>query len=111
MTELRVARRRFLHGAAAGGAALALGWPGCARAAEQIVESGWGGEYQFKDQFKTFVEPFMKQTGIKVVQVASPGNAVGLIKAQVENKNPEWDIVEVTQTEALRLKNQGLLAP
>jgi putative spermidine/putrescine transport system substrate-binding protein len=110
MTELRIARRRLLQGVAVGSAALALGWPGRGRAAEQIVESGWGGEYQFKDQFKAFVEPFMKETGIKVVQVASPGNAVGLIKAQVENKNPEWDIVEVTQTEALRLKNQGLLA-
>jgi putative spermidine/putrescine transport system substrate-binding protein len=111
MTELRVVRRRFLQGAAAGSAALAIGRPGRGLAAEQIVEAGWGGDYQFKDQFKAFVEPFMKQTGIKVVQVASPGSAVGLIKAQVENKNPEWDVVEVTQTEALRLKAQGLLAP
>jgi len=111
MIELRVARRRFLQGALAGAASFSAFGSQRAHAQTQIVEAGWGGDYQFKHQFQAFVEPFMKETGIKVVQVASPGNAVGIVKAQVENKNPEWDLVEVTEPEGLRLKARGLLAP
>ncbi len=111
MTELRVCRRRFLQGVgAAAGSVLfnPLIRARQAAAANQIVWAGWGGDYQGL-QSKAFVPPFSKETGIKVVEVASPGNMVAIIKAQVENKNPEWDVVELIEPEVYQLVKLGYL--
>jgi putative spermidine/putrescine transport system substrate-binding protein len=108
-----MSRRRFLKDVGvATGALIAAPYVArrAAAATTQIVEVGWGGDYQFKHLNQAFAAPFTKETGIAVRQVASPGNMVGTIKAQVENKNPEWDVVAVTPPEGLVLKKQGLLA-
>jgi putative spermidine/putrescine transport system substrate-binding protein len=112
MTERTVSRRRFIKsiGIATGSALAGPLVIRRATATTQIVEVGWGGDYQFKHLNQAFVVPFTKETGIKVLQVASPGNMVGTIKAQVENKNPEWDVVAVTTPEGLLLKKQGLIS-
>ena len=60
-------------------------------AAETVVFSGWGGSIQ-ENQRKIFFDPFEKATGIKVIDV--PGVSIAKIKAMVEAKNVEWDVVQ-----------------
>src|SRR5258705_228783 len=54
---------------------------------------------------------FASSDGDLPLRSASSRNMVGIIKAQVENKSPEWDLVETTLPESLRLKAMGYLAP
>lgn len=105
-------RRSFLHEAALLSGAVGLaGLPlRSAGAASQIVWAGWGGDYQ-KHQAESFAVPFTEETGTTVLQVASPGNMVSIIKAQGDNKNPEWDLVELTEPEVYQLAPEGYLAP
>ncbi len=60
--------------------------------AKQIVVSSWGGAYE-ENFIKAMVEPFEKQTGIKVVVTSYPDFAK--IKAMVDTGNIEWDVADV----------------
>jgi putative spermidine/putrescine transport system substrate-binding protein len=106
-------RRGFLKTAASISGTAALGisapWMPSARAASQIVWAGWGGDYQ-KHQSESFAVPFTKETGTQVAQVTSPGNMVSIIKSQVDNNNPEWDVVELTEPEVYTSVKGGYLA-
>ena len=62
-----------------------------ADAAETVVFAGWGGGMQ-ENQRKIVFDPFEKATGIKVIDV--PGVGITKIKAMVEAKNVEWDVVQ-----------------
>lgn len=64
---------------------------GAAFAAETVVFSGWGGSIQ-ENQKKIFFDSFEKATGIKVIDI--PGVGLAKIKAMVEAKNVEWDVVQ-----------------
>lgn len=60
-------------------------------AAQQVVFAGWGGSIQ-QAQRDVYFTAFEKETGIKVVDVA--GVSLAKIKAMVEAKNTEWDVVQ-----------------
>ncbi len=72
----------------------------------EVVVSSYGGTLQ-DAQRKAFFEPFQKETGIKVVDTTAP--LLPKIKAMVESKNVEWDVVEVEAATLLVLSRQGLL--
>ena len=85
-------RRTFMKGAA--GAALALGAPAIvgrpAKAAQELVFVGFGGAYQ-EGQAKALFQPFERETGIKIVQTT--GVELAKLRAQVQSKNVEWDLI------------------
>ena len=60
-------------------------------AAETIVFSGWGGNWQAAEK-KHYFETFEKETGIKVIDV--PDVNLSKIKAMVGAGNVEWDVVQ-----------------
>ena len=93
MIRQSVSRRRLLQGAAgvaAGIAAPAIVGSARAQGKNELVFVGFGGAYQ-DGQTKTMFEPFEKETGIKIVQTT--GVEIAKLKAQVEAKNVEWDII------------------
>jgi putative spermidine/putrescine transport system substrate-binding protein len=97
----KLSRREFLvKGAQAGMVASVLGSGTLfsvppARAAKslkgkgEVIVCSWGGSFQ-DFQRKAIFEPFTKETGIKVIDTATPSS--GKIKAQIDSKNIEWDI-------------------
>ena len=64
-----------------------------ARAADDntVVFAGWGGNWQ-KAERTFFFDSFEKATGIKVIDV--PDVNLAKIKAMVDAKNVEWDLVQ-----------------
>ncbi|MFB9264767.1 ABC transporter substrate-binding protein [Bradyrhizobium erythrophlei] len=96
ISSSRPTRRQTLKGigAAAGGAALAIGAPDILRAQEStlVVVSG-GGSYEHAIR-KAVIDPFQRETGIKVTYV-SPADGAKL-KAQVDSNNVQWDVVELS---------------
>lgn len=114
IAKLPLPRRKFLQTTALGAGVVAIGLGDTvltrSQAASQIVWAGWGGDYQ-KHQSNSFAVPFTKKTGITVAEVTSPGNMVSIIKAQVDAKNPEWDVVELTVPEVYTLVKDGYLTP
>ena len=65
--------------------------PGPALAADdKLVVVGWGGAWE-KAAKKAFGDPFEKETGIKIIWTAPID--FGKLKAMVEAKNPEWDVI------------------
>jgi len=88
-----VSRRDFLKTttaslAVAGGAV----WTRPAAAAGELVIVGWGGAHE-ESLKKAVYDPFTTATGIKIKQVSAT-NQLAMLKAQVQNNNPEWDIVQ-----------------
>jgi putative spermidine/putrescine transport system substrate-binding protein len=107
-----VSRRRFLGVAAAAGLAGAT-WPRAAtqaRAASktELVFVGFGGTYQ-EGQTKAYIEPFERETGIKVIQTT--GVDLAKLKAQVQSKNVEWDVVTLPDRLRYTAVQEGLLTP
>src|SRR5262245_65592593 len=87
-----VSRRRLLTLTAASlGVALARPVPGRAQAPELVVV-GWGGAHE-ESLKKAVYDPFTAATGIKIKQVSAT-NQLAMLKAQVQNNNPEWDIIQ-----------------
>src|SRR5436190_14398752 len=66
---------------------------GTAQAADDniVVFAGWGGNWQ-KAERTFFFDPFEKASGIKVIDV--PDVNLAKIKAMVDAKNVEWDVVQ-----------------
>ena len=61
-------------------------------AAEGVTVVSWGGAYQDSVR-KAFFEPFMKETGGKIVEEEFNGE-IAKIRAMVESNNVTWDVVE-----------------
>jgi len=61
-------------------------------AADSVTVVSWGGAYQDSVR-KAFFEPFMKDTGDKVVEEEFNGE-IAKIRAMVESNNVTWDVVE-----------------
>ncbi len=93
MTVSRISRRAFLAigSASVGVAAFGIGGRR-ADAAGELVVVGWGGTHE-ESLKKAVYEPFTAATGIRIKQVSAT-NQLALLKAQVQNKNPEWDVVQ-----------------
>jgi putative spermidine/putrescine transport system substrate-binding protein len=105
-----ISRRRLLSTVAAG-ATIGLAAPaliGGARAQgrKELVFVGFGGVYQ-DGQAKAFFEPFERETGIKIVQTT--GVELAKLKAQVESKNVEWDIISLPDRLRYTAVHDGLL--
>lgn len=83
-------RREFLAGGGAALAWLALGARGAHAAKDQVVITGYGGNYQ-DAQRQAYFEPFARATGLKVIEVTGPEGAI--LKAQAERGRVEWDVV------------------
>lgn len=86
-------RRTFLLSATAGAASLVLGRTQTARAADRpFTFTSWGGALSDAEK-EAFIDPFGKLKGIKVVNTSPTETAK--IKAMVEAKSVEWDLVDV----------------
>ncbi len=70
---------------------LAGAWPAQAADDNVVVFAGWGGNWQ-KAERTFFFAPFEQATGIKVIDV--PDVNLAKIKAMVDAKNVEWDVVQ-----------------
>ncbi|MCC7271388.1 MAG: ABC transporter substrate-binding protein [Alphaproteobacteria bacterium] len=105
-----ISRRKFVRVATSLGA-VGLAAPAIlrsARAANELVFVGFGGEYQ-AGQTKAFFEPFEKATGIKVVQTT--GVDLAKLRAMVQSGNVEWDLVSIPDRLRYTAVQDGLLMP
>ena len=111
MSLTSITRRRFLATTAAAGAA-SVAFPYVitpARGAKnELVFVGFGGSYQ-EGQTKALFEPFTKETGIKVVQTT--GVDIAKLRAQVQSKNVEWDLISIPDRLRYTAVRDGLLQP
>ena len=71
--------------------AFAAAFASTVAAQETVVFAGWGGSIQ-EAQREIYFASFEKATGIRVVDI--PGVSLAKIKAMVEAKNTEWDVVQ-----------------
>jgi putative spermidine/putrescine transport system substrate-binding protein len=87
-------RRQFLYGSVGAGLALAsAGWPGRIRAQDRpFTFTSWGGALSEAEK-NAFMDPFAASKGIEIVNTSPTETAK--IKAMVEGKNVEWDLVDV----------------
>jgi len=112
MRNPRITRRRFLTTTAAAGLGT-LAVPNVitrarAQAKNELVFVGFGGSYQ-DGQTKAFFEPFEKETGIKVIQTT--GVDIAKLRAQVQSKNVEWDLISIPDRLRYTAVKDGLLTP
>ena len=77
-----------------------------AAAARDLTVVSWGGAYQ-DAQTKIYFEPFMKATGIKMIEESWNGG-IGMLRAKVEGGNANWDVVQVETDELLLGCEEGL---
>ena len=105
-----LARRQVLQTAAAA-AALAATATRARAAADHIVVSDPGGPYTSAYR-KAFYDPFEKETGIKVINVAREAQPMAQFATMVKTKNYLWDVSTLTQAQDVPLlESQGLLEP
>ncbi len=75
---------------------------------KKIVLCSWGGAYE-KALVKAMVEPFEKETGIKV-QVTSYADFAKM-KAMVDTGNIEWDVVDIEDRMLHKGIKEGMFEP
>ena len=100
--------RRTVLALAAGSA---LGAPLIRRANAQtrtVYVNSYGGVWETSWR-KAFFEPFTAQTKIQVKTV--PGVSFAKLKAQVQTRNYEWDVVNIGDSEYQQGMVEGLLEP
>lgn len=104
MSDARVSRRDFMKTlAVATGVAVA---PRRSAAAGELVIVGWGGTHE-ESLKKAVYDPFTASTGIHIKQVSAT-NQLALLKAQVQNNNPEWDVIQPGSAWLYRGAQEGL---
>jgi putative spermidine/putrescine transport system substrate-binding protein len=100
-------RRGFLAGAAALTAPSLL-LKGCAKPGRQLVVVDFGGTAG-EAKRKAIYEPFTKETGIEIVNIAGPDLAK--IRSQVQAKDVEWDVVDMLDSWLPTCSRLRLLEP
>jgi putative spermidine/putrescine transport system substrate-binding protein len=78
--------------------------PASMKGSGQVVVASWGG-VGTDGQRVAFYEPFTKLTGIKVVEAVGPSAAK--IRAMVEAKRVEWDVVQSSRGSVIQLMALG----
>jgi putative spermidine/putrescine transport system substrate-binding protein len=78
-----------------------------ASAEETLTVVSWGGAYGAA-QKKHMIDPFQKETGVKVLFEDYSGG-VAEMKAQVESGNIQWDVVDLEVIDLERACSEGLL--
>lgn len=119
--QLIAAAGRFGLGAAAMAALTApLAFPTAAAPATKLPEitsvpdalkgkgevrvCSYGGAFQAA-QREAYFKPFEKLCGVKVIE--SEGPDIAKVKAMVDTKSLEWDIVQVDRSSVINLRNKG----
>ncbi|HSE94396.1 MAG TPA: hypothetical protein VLD61_00800 [Methylomirabilota bacterium] len=72
----------------------------------EVVVCTWGGTY-VEAQRKFFFDPFERETGIRVRTVGVPD--IAKIRAMVQARNVEWDLVDAEGQMMLRLAADDML--
>src|SRR5438445_12377039 len=93
------------------GAGAAIAAPFVRRAHAQtrtVYVNSYGGVWETSWR-KAFFEPFTAQTKIQVKTV--PGVSFAKLKAQVQTRNYEWDVVNIGDSEYQQAMAEGLLEP
>ena len=70
------------------------------------MSSSASGAYQ-DAQTKAYFEPFEKDTGIKIIQTS--GVELAKLRAQVQSKNVEWDLLTIPDRQRYSAVHDGLL--
>lgn len=89
--------------AAAAVAAIAASTPALAR---DLTVTAWGGSSQAA-QKKIYYEPFMQQTGTKLLEDSWSGG-IGILRTKVQGGNANWDVVQVEADELALGCDEGL---
>ena len=87
------------------GAGLLLASP---LAAEELTVVSWGGAYQ-DAQRQAIFEPYMKETGVRLVEDSWNGG-IGALRAKAEGP-PVWDVIQVETDELVLGCDEGILVP
>ena len=66
----------------------------------------YGGSYQ-ESQRKALIQPFADKFGVKIIEASGPD--IAKVKAQVDNKAYEWDVVDLETRHIARGELEGLL--
>lgn len=103
---LRSDRRAFLAAVSVGLAAPAIA-PSHARSAQEVLVRTPGGSYD-EHRRKAIYEPFFKETGIRVVPVAS---SAGKLVAMFKAGQMDLDVIETGDDILWLLEDAGALAP
>ncbi len=77
-------------------------------AQQTLVFASWGGDLQ-NAQRKSHLDAFEKETGIKIIDDSTV--SFGKLKAMVESKNVEWDVVDLGERHVIVGGREGLLEP
>lgn len=102
-------RRKIVQGALASLiAAPAVVIPGRASAGARLVVVNTGGAMGLAKQ-KAIYTPFSRETGIEIVAI--PGIDFGKIKLQVDSRDVEWDVVDISPSWLPAAVRLGLLEP
>src|SRR5215510_8207641 len=102
----RISRRGMLA-LGAGALLVAPAFMRSARAQSRTVYvNSYGGVWETSWR-KAFFEPFTAQTGIAIKTV--PGVSFAKLKAQVQTRNFEWDVVNLGDVEYAQAVLEGLL--
>ena len=68
----------------------------------------YGGSYQ-ESQQKALIQPFADKFGVKIIEASGPD--IAKVKAQVDNKAYEWDVVDLETRHVARGELENLLEP
>src|SRR5580704_16130245 len=88
--------RRTLLALAAGSALAAPLIRGARAEARTVYVNSYGGVWETSWK-KAFFDPFTAQTGIQIKTV--PGVSFAKLKAQVQTRNYEWDVINIGDVE------------
>jgi len=105
MIARKISRRGALALGAGSLAAPFVGRPAWAQAKTVYVNS-YGGVWETSWR-KAFFEPFTAKTGIAIKAV--PGVSFAKLKAQVQTRNFEWDVINLGDVEYAQAVREGLL--
>ncbi|MGJ8617147.1 MAG: extracellular solute-binding protein [Sulfitobacter sp.] len=75
--------------------------------ANEMTIVSWGGAYSASQQ-NAYHNPYMENTGVKIINDESSAEAVSKLRAMKEAGNVTWDVVDVVAADALRLCDEGL---
>ena len=85
---------------------ISLGGSGYAETGRSLVVVSRGGPYQDAERHAVFA-PFQKETGVRIVEQTP--TSYGKLKAMVQSRNVEWDVVDAECDVIPRRVRDGLL--
>ena len=75
---------------------------------ETLRVCSYGGSYQ-ESQRKALIQPFADKFGVKIIEASGPD--IAKVKAQVDNKAYEWDVIDLETRHIARGELENLLEP